>query len=141
VAASTWVQYRRLALLIKQAGQAARFSIPASAPAAAHLALDAITFAAWLDREGLSDPHLRWYLDYCCRDDYGAGLATVSASAGIHYFASRHGFQAPGAETADHSPLAGVASKSMPGTRRPKPSSAGTAIAASWCCRVSLRLA
>ncbi len=55
-----------------------------------------ITFQAWLDREGLNDPHLRWYLDYCCRDDYGAGLASVSAWAGIHYFASRHGFHAPG---------------------------------------------
>ena len=36
-------------------------------------ALDAISFAAWLDREGLHAPALRWYLDYCCRDDYGAG--------------------------------------------------------------------
>jgi monoamine oxidase len=39
---------------------------------------------------------LRWYLDYCCRDDFGAGIATVSAWAGVHYFASRHGFHAPG---------------------------------------------
>jgi hypothetical protein len=46
----------------------------------------------------LTDRHLRWYLDYCCRDDYGAGIATVSAWAGIHYFASRHGFHAPGTE-------------------------------------------
>jgi hypothetical protein len=53
-------------------------------------------FAAWLDTEGLDDPHLRTYLDYCCRDDFGAGTATVSAWAGIHYFASRHGFHAPG---------------------------------------------
>jgi monoamine oxidase len=47
----------------------------------------------------LNNPHLRWYLDYCCRDDYGAGSATVSAWAGIHYFASRHGFSAPGTES------------------------------------------
>jgi len=45
---------------------------------------------------GLGDALLRGYLDYCCRDDYGAGIATVSAWAGIHYFASRHGFHAPG---------------------------------------------
>ena len=69
------------------------FRAPASS---AHLALDALTFQAWLDREGLNDPHLLWYLDYSCRDDYGAGLSTVSAWAGIHYFASRHGFHAPG---------------------------------------------
>ena len=82
------------------AGAAARRAsrIPACARRpAGHRALDAITFAAWLDREGLTDPHLRWYLDYCCRDDYGAGIGTVSAWAGLHYFASRHGFQAPGA--------------------------------------------
>ena len=41
---------------------------------------------------------MRWYLDYCCRDDYGAGSAEVSAWAGLHYFASRHGFRAPGDE-------------------------------------------
>ena len=57
-----------------------------------------ITFAAWLDAQGLVAPALRWYLDYCCRDDYGAGSADVSAWAGMHYFASRHGFHAPGDE-------------------------------------------
>ena len=56
-----------------------------------------MTFAAWLDaRRPAPTPHLRWYLDYCCRDDYGAGAAQVSAWAGLHYFASRHGFHAPG---------------------------------------------
>ena len=55
----------------------------------------------YLDQNGLTDPHLRWYLDYCCRDDYGAGIATVSAWAGMHYFASRHGFHAPGAEISE----------------------------------------
>ncbi|HKW84305.1 MAG TPA: hypothetical protein VJN68_11190, partial [Burkholderiaceae bacterium] len=59
-------------------------------------ALDAVTFASWLDAQGLVAPALRWYLDYCCRDDYGAGAAQVSAWAGLHYFASRHGFHAPG---------------------------------------------
>jgi hypothetical protein len=61
----------------------------------AHAALDAQTFAAWLQDQGLRDRHLLWYLDYCCRDDYGAGLAQVSAWAGLHYFASRHGFHPP----------------------------------------------
>jgi predicted NAD/FAD-binding protein len=58
--------------------------------------LERTSFAHWLDARGLTDVGLRWYLDYCCRDDYGAGLATVSAWAGLHYFASRHGFVAPG---------------------------------------------
>ncbi|HEY1393507.1 MAG TPA: hypothetical protein VFV25_09015, partial [Methylibium sp.] len=50
---------------------------------------------------GLNDRWLLGYLDYCCRDDYGAGLAQVSAWAGLHYFASRHGFHAPGEDDAD----------------------------------------
>jgi monoamine oxidase len=57
-----------------------------------HAALDAQTFAAWLSQQYIDDPQLLWYLDYCCRDDYGAGMHEVSAWAGLHYFASRHGF-------------------------------------------------
>ncbi len=64
-------------------------------------ALNLVSFAAWLDGQGLDDPKLRWYLDYCCRDDYGAGPETVSAWAGVHYFASRHGFHPPGQEEAE----------------------------------------
>jgi monoamine oxidase len=64
-------------------------------------ALDAQTFAAWLGARGHADATLLAYLDYCCRDDYGAGLGQVSAWAGLHYFASRHGFAAPG-EDAEH---------------------------------------
>jgi hypothetical protein len=60
---------------------------------------------AWLVAQNLTDPHLRWYLDYCCRDDYGAGLATVSAWGGVHYFASRHGFSAPGEEAPEGDPV------------------------------------
>jgi hypothetical protein len=54
-------------------------------------ALDGMTFAAWLDRERHDNPVLRWYLDYCCRDDYGANAADVSAWAGLAYFAARNG--------------------------------------------------
>lgn len=59
-------------------------------------ALNAVSFAQWLDAQGFTEPRLRWYLDYCCRDDYGAAADSVSALAGVHYFASRHGFHAPG---------------------------------------------
>jgi monoamine oxidase len=102
VGASTLAQYREFAQAVAAQSAAARFSIPAPQEAPpAHRALDALTFARWLEREGFTDTHLRWYLAYCCRDDYGAGLDAVSAWAGIHYFASRHGFQPPGAETAE----------------------------------------
>lgn len=51
--------------------------------------LDAHTFEAWLEMAGFRAPTLRWYLDYCCRDDYGRGASEISAWAGLHYFCSR----------------------------------------------------
>jgi monoamine oxidase len=100
VDAATLADYRQFARLVQEASRAASFTMPVSKAvlAPAHQALDAMTFEGWLDRQQLTSVPLRWYLDYCCRDDYGAGLATVSAWAGLHYFASRHGFAAPGAE-------------------------------------------
>ena len=89
--------------VVKGARRAPAFALPAhrSAWGPVQAALDKITFAQWLDSQGLTEAHLRWYLDYCCRDDYGADAATVSAWAGVHYFASRHGFHAPGDADAD----------------------------------------
>jgi len=80
------------------ASRHARFAVPADAVpwSAALQDLDRETFAHWLGRHGLSDPVLCGHLDYCCRDDYGAGLHAVSAWAGLHYFASRHGFGGEG---------------------------------------------
>lgn len=94
---ATLAQYRRFADAVRLAQQAVGFTMPSlgSRWTARHAALDAQTFGAWLDAQGLHDERLRSYLDYCCRDDYGAGLAAVSAWAGLHYFASRHGFHAP----------------------------------------------
>lgn len=51
--------------------------------------LDRLTFAQWLARENYRSANLLWYLDYCCRDDYGQGIAHISAFAGLHYFAAR----------------------------------------------------
>ena len=101
---ATTAQYRRFA-------QAVAASPPATIPAhrtpwtAAHQALDEQPFARWLDAQGLTDAKLRWYLDYCCRDDYGAGAAAVSARAGLHYFASRHGFHPPGDSEGEREPV------------------------------------
>lgn len=53
--------------------------------------LDRMTFAAWLDREEFRAAGLRGYADYCCRDDFGLPAEGVSAWAGVHYFAARHG--------------------------------------------------
>ncbi len=101
VGAGTRAQYQQFAALVASAQKAAVWAIPSSKTPLALMqrALTAITFVAYLDQNRLTDPHLRWYLDYCCRDDYGAGIHTVSAWAGIHYFASRHGFHAPAGDT------------------------------------------
>ena len=58
-------------------------------------ALDRQTFAEWLAEQGYQSPRLLWYLDYCCRDDYGQGIAHVSAYAGLHYFTARGNEHAP----------------------------------------------
>ena len=103
VGEATLAQYRRFAQRVQAAGAHAAYALPVfrAVPTPAQRALDAQTFALWLAQEGLDDAHLLWYLDYCCRDEYGAGPARVSAWAGIHYFASRHGFLAPGHDEDD----------------------------------------
>ena len=53
------------------------------------VALDRLSMGDYFDRAGWSSPELRWYVDYCCRDDYGCTLDTTSAWAGWHYFCSR----------------------------------------------------
>lgn len=52
-------------------------------------ALDRVSIAEWLQQQKLDSPYLRWYVDYACRDDYGAPASATSAWAGAHYYASR----------------------------------------------------
>jgi monoamine oxidase len=105
VGATTLASYARFAHEVAKLRASGLFTIPARNQAALH-ALDGQRFADWLAARELHDPQLRWYLDYCCRDDYGAGIATVSAWAGLHYFAARHGFHAPGFDgEEEHEPL------------------------------------
>jgi predicted NAD/FAD-dependent oxidoreductase len=104
---STLAQYRRFGQQVDSLQRSLGFSLPTTATrwTAGHAALDGQTFQTWLAAQGLDDTRLLGHLDYCCRDDYGAGLATVSAWAGLHYFASRHGFQVPGDEVAEREPV------------------------------------
>lgn len=100
---ATLAQYRRFSEGVARAQRELGFSLPTHrAPwTAGHTALDAIRFTAWLQREQLDDERLLAYLDYVCRDDYGAGIDQVSAWAGLHYFAGRHGFNVPGDEASE----------------------------------------
>lgn len=70
-----------------------RFTIPSeqSSTDAEAARLDGMSFGAWASQNGYRAASLLWYLDYCCRDDYGAGIDTVSAWAGLHYFCGRGG--------------------------------------------------
>jgi len=51
--------------------------------------LDRISIAQWLSENRFTSPYLNWYVNYACRDDFGALARDTSAWAGIHYFASR----------------------------------------------------
>ncbi|RTL39816.1 MAG: FAD-dependent oxidoreductase [Candidatus Melainabacteria bacterium] len=58
------------------------------------LRLDGISMEEWLDDNKFNTKPLRWYVNYCCRDDYGSTLKNVSAWAGLHYFVGRRGVSA-----------------------------------------------
>jgi glycine/D-amino acid oxidase-like deaminating enzyme len=88
-------QFKRFDDRISAFRESGAFTIPSSrgrlvgSHASDIAALDRLSMAAWLDREGLDSLYLRWWVDYGCRDDYGALVGDVSAWAGIHYFAAR----------------------------------------------------
>lgn len=63
-----------------------------------YLKLDTISMAQWLRENSFRSRPLLWYVDYCCKDDYGVTAENVSAWAGLHYFAGRRG-HAANAET------------------------------------------
>src|SRR5260370_1093697 len=50
--------------------------------------LDRLSFSDWLRQHGFDSRLLHWYMNYACRDDYGALASDTSAWAGIHYFSS-----------------------------------------------------
>jgi hypothetical protein len=54
-------------------------------------ALDRVSMTEWMRGHGWNSEPLSWYVDYCCRDDYGTHASGISAWAGIHYFAARDG--------------------------------------------------
>jgi phytoene dehydrogenase-like protein len=74
----------------------ALFAIPLDASSAdpRWRALDAVTITQYLHDNGYSSERLHWFVNYCCRDDYGSLASAVSAWAGLHYFAARTGIAA-----------------------------------------------
>ena len=98
VSAAEREQYRRFYALMhdfkqRRDGGRPAFALPmeGSSRAPDLLALDKRTMREWMLAQGFDSPHLHWYVDHACRDDYGTRSAEVSAWAGIHYFACRSG--------------------------------------------------
>ena len=81
-------QFKKFDAIIAEYRASGAFTIPIAEGAKAS-PLDTVSAANWLQSHQLDSAHLRWYVDYSCRDDYGAGLNETSAWAAVHYFASR----------------------------------------------------
>jgi len=83
-------QFRKLEDQIHAFRATGKFTVPMESGLSESTAdLDRISFADWLREQGMNSRVLNWYLNYCCRDDYGATTSNTSAWAGIQYFASR----------------------------------------------------
>lgn len=52
---------------------------------------DHITMLDYLKQMNFDCETLNWYVNYCCRDDFGTTIDQISAWAGIHYFTARRG--------------------------------------------------
>jgi glycine/D-amino acid oxidase-like deaminating enzyme len=81
-------QYARFNEQIARFRATGQFTIPMETGAKPS-ELDQMSMSAWLEANRFDSPFLRWYIDYCCRDDFGARAKDTSAWAGIHYHASR----------------------------------------------------
>ncbi len=69
------------------------FTIPAawSSSDERFLRLDDISMFDFLKENNFKSEFLFWFIDYCCKDDFGCDATKASAWAGMHYFCSRNG--------------------------------------------------
>jgi glycine/D-amino acid oxidase-like deaminating enzyme len=83
-------QFRRLEEVFAKYRESGEFSIPLELGRTDRFKnLDQISFSDWLLQQGFDSPLVHWYMNYACRDDYGAFAKDTSAWAGVHYFSSR----------------------------------------------------
>src|SRR5262249_10353078 len=81
-------QFQRLEDQIHRFRATGKFTVPMEMGLSESMSdLDRISFADWLRGQGMDSRILNWYMNYCCRDDYGATTEQTSAWAGIQYFA------------------------------------------------------
>jgi phytoene dehydrogenase-like protein len=83
-------EFQHLEDLFTKFRAAGEFTIPLELGRSSRFAdLDRLSFADWLQQQGVDSRLVTWYMNYACRDDYGALAKDTSAWAGIHYFCSR----------------------------------------------------
>ena len=83
-------QFQRLEEIFTKYRNSGEFTIPLERGRSKQTAdLDRINFSDWITQQGFDSPLVNWYMNYACRDDYGALARDTSAWAGIHYFSSR----------------------------------------------------
>ncbi|MBV9339878.1 MAG: FAD-dependent oxidoreductase [Acidobacteria bacterium] len=83
-------QFRRFQDEIQRFRASGEFTVPMEVGFSTRTAeLDQQSFSSWLRSKGIDSRIVNWYMNYCCRDDYGATSEDTSAWAGIQYFASR----------------------------------------------------
>ena len=82
-------QFRKFEDLVREFRTTGQFTIPAEI-SVRRPELDLMPISDWLHNQKFTSPYLNWYINYCCRDDYGASIHDTSAWAAIHYFASRN---------------------------------------------------
>jgi hypothetical protein len=83
-------QFQRLEDQMHRFRASGKFTVPMEMGLSESMSdLDRLSFADWLRGQRMDSRILNWYMNYCCRDDYGATTDQTSAWAGIQYFASR----------------------------------------------------
>jgi hypothetical protein len=83
-------QFQRLEDLFSAFRKTGAFTVPLELGLSSKFqSLDRLSFSDWLRQNGFDSRLLNWYMNYACRDDYGALASDTSAWAGIHYFSSR----------------------------------------------------
>jgi hypothetical protein len=83
-------QFQRLENLFSEFRRTGAFTVPLELGLSSKFqSLDRLSFSDWLRQNGFDSHLLNWYMNYACRDDYGALASETSAWAGIHYFSSR----------------------------------------------------
>jgi hypothetical protein len=81
--------YRRFQALIVEQRATGGFTIPMERGVRPDSALDRMSMQQWMRQNRFTSPYLDWYVNYACRDDFGALARDTSAWAGVNYFASR----------------------------------------------------